>query len=324
MNKTDLKIQRELSKEQGFYDGRFAPRVIKNKKKEMNKLLCRKNKLKSHYKVIALLFIISAGLLSYSILLGDTKQKSKDKQTTDQQTQFRYAPNDAYGFGEHFEYDIKYSFIKAGEGTIQIMPKPIIKNNRECYDVRFEARSLKSLEFLYKVLDKYRSAIDVSGLFPWEFEQIIREGNYKRDFKAYFDQVGNFAYANKKMYKTPPYVHDVISAFYYVRSLNLSAMKKGEIIQLKNFWDDSTYSLGVKILGKTEVEVPAGKFRCVVVEPVDIQGGLFRNTGKIFIYLTDDERKMPVKVASKILIGEVMAELTSYSGLRGPVKAKLD
>ena len=57
---------------------------------------------------------------------------------------------------------------------------------------------------------------------------------------------------------------------------------------------------------------------------MDIQGGLFRNTGRIFIYLTDDERKMPVRVASKIVIGEVMAELTSYRGLRGPVKAKLD
>jgi hypothetical protein len=287
-------------------------------------MLSLKNKLKRQYKIVALLVLLVSGIFSFSWLLAFDSQKTNDKASIEQTQTLRYLQNEAFGFGESLEYDIKYSFLKAGEGTMSIMPKPLTRNNRECYDVRFEARSLKSLEFLYKVKDRYRTALDVAGLFPWEFEQNIREGNYKRDFSAYFDQYNNTAYVNKKKYKVPSYVHDVVSAFYYVRTLNLSKMKKGDIIELKNFWDDSTYTLGVKILGRTEVTVPAGKFRCIVIEPVDMQGGLFMNTGKIFIYLTDDDRKMPVRVASKIVIGEVMAELTSYRGLRGPVKAKLD
>jgi len=287
-------------------------------------MLSLKNKFKSHYKIVVILVLLLSGIFSYSWLFAFDSKATKATVIATQQQTLRYSNNEAFGFGESLEYDIKYSFLKAGEGTMSIMPNPLTRNNRECYDVRFEARSLKSLEFLYKVRDRYRTALDVAGLFPWEFEQNIREGNYKRDFSAYFDQYGNTAYVDKKKYKVPPYVHDVVSAFYYVRTLNLSKMKKGDIIQMKNFWDDTTYTLGVKILGRVEVTVPAGKFRCVVIEPVDIQGGLFMNTGKIFIYLTDDERKMPVRVASKIVIGEVMAELTSYRGLRGPVKAKLD
>lgn len=236
----------------------------------------------------------------------------------------RYVPNETFGYGERFDYDVKYSFITAGEGTIQIMPKPIYKYNRECYDIRFEARSLKSLEFLYRVKDNYRTALDVVGIFPWEFEQNIREGNYRKDFKATFDQYTNIAYANKKQYQMPPFIHDIVSAFYYVRTLNLGKMRKDSIFYMQNFWEDTTYKLGVKILGKAIVEVPAGKFKCVVVEPLVVQGGLFKSEGQILCYLTDDDRKMPVKVATKILIGYVSAEMTSYKGLRGPLKSKID
>jgi hypothetical protein len=53
-------------------------------------------------------------------------------------------------------------------------------------------------------------------------------------------------------------------------------------------------------------------------------GGLFKHDGRIIIWLTDDERKIPVKVSTKIIIGEVYSELTRYSGTRGKVEAKLN
>ncbi len=237
---------------------------------------------------------------------------------------FREVKNDAFDFGEKLDYDVKYGFIKAGEGTIQIMKKPLNIKGRKAYDIRFSVKSTPSIDMFYKVRDRYRSAVDVKGIFPWIFEQKIQEGGYRYYFKAFFDQLGHYVYAKKKKYEVPPYVNDVISAFYYVRTLDLSSMPPGHLIHLKNFWKDSTYTLSVRIHKKAVVEVPAGKFKCIVVEPVDLQGGLFRNIGSIYIYLTDDELKVPVKVASKILIGEVSAELTRYSGLKGPLKAKLN
>jgi len=273
-----------------------------------------KKNVKTYHKIPLISLIILMSMLF--IATGDASDDDIYKDAN-----FRYVRNDAFGYGEKFEYDVQYGFIKAGEGTIQIMQKPLNIKGREAFDVRFEARSLKSLEFLYKVKDRYRTALDVQGIFPWVFEQSIREGGYKHDSKAFFDQLGHRAYANKKSYPIPEYVHDVISAFYYVRTLDLGNMNKGSVISMQNFWKDSTFTLGVKIHGKTTVEVPAGKFRCVIVEPVDLQGGLFRNIGSIYIYLTDDERKMPVKVATKILIGEVTAEMTKYSGLRGPLNS---
>ncbi len=40
-HKLEKKIQREIAKEQGFFDGRFRTKVVEDKKKKLNKYFCR-------------------------------------------------------------------------------------------------------------------------------------------------------------------------------------------------------------------------------------------------------------------------------------------
>ncbi len=266
-----------------------------------------------------------ATLFLLTISLAGAQSNEKDYSRRD----FRYVPNEAFGFGEILEYEVGYKFIVAGKGGFRIMPDPVYRHGRPCYDIRFRVQSLESLSKLYRVDDRYQTLMDVAGLFPWEFEQHVREGNYRRDFQAKFDQVENIAIAGKvgkekETYDVPKYVHDIVSAFYHVRAIDLSDKKKGEVFELKQFFDDTTYTLGVKILGRQEIKVKAGKFKCLVIEPLVVEGGLFESEGQILIWLTDDERKIPVKVATKILIGYVGAELVHYEGVRGSIDAKLE
>lgn len=237
--------------------------------------------------------------------------------------EFRYVPNEAFGFGERLEFRVGYKFITAGRAYFQIAPEPIYREGRPCYDIWFEVRSLESLDWLYRVRDRYRTVLDVAGIFPWEFEQHIREGNFRRDFSARFDQRNRKAITTEGTFDVPPYVHDIVSAFYYVRTLNLGAYTKGSVIQHQNFFDRQTHDLGVRILGRQTVEVEAGTFRCIVIEPLIKEGGLFKSEGRILIWLSDDDRKIPVKVSTKIPIGTIDAELTGYSGLRGPLSARI-
>ena len=236
---------------------------------------------------------------------------------------YRYLQNESFGFGERLEYKVGYKFITAGTGSLSIMPNPVYRNGRACYDIRFEVKSLPALDYLYKVRDQYSAVMDVAGLFSWEFNQTIREGRYKRDEQAVFDQVNNFVYTRGETYKIPPYAYDIMSAFYYVRTLDLSSMPKGTVFYLDNFFKDTTFRLGVRIHGKTTEQVDVGKFRCIVVEPLVVEGGLFKSEGSIYIWLTDDARKIPIKVATKIPIGFVEAKLTGYRGLRGSIDAKI-
>jgi hypothetical protein len=79
----------------------------------------------------------------------------------------------------------------------------------------------------------------------------------------------------------------------------------------------------VKFLGRQRIEVDAGTFQCLLIEPLVKEGGLFKSEGRVIIWMTDDERKIPVKVSTQILIGSIYAELREYSGIHGAITAKV-
>ena len=186
----------------------------------------------------------------------------------------------------------------------------------------FEVNSVPSFDWFYKVRDRYETYVDVEGIFPWRFEQHIREGSYTRDFAAFFDQRKRIAKTSEGEYEIPLYVNDMVSAFYYARTLNYSNLKINDRIHLENFYKNKVYDLDVKYLGKETITVPAGTFDCLVVEPLVKEGGLFKHEGNIIVWLTDDEVKMPVKVKTKIVIGSVDANLSHYEGIKGELKSK--
>ena len=235
--------------------------------------------------------------------------------------EIRKHENKAFKEGEKLTFDINYGFITAGVATMSI---PRIKriSGRDAYYVTFEVNSVPSFNWLYKVRDRYETYIDVDGIFPWRFEQHIREGGYVRDFAAFFDQRKSKAKTSNGEYDIPQYANDILSAFYYTRTLDFSNMKEGDKFHLQNFFKDKVYDLDVVFRGRETIDVPAGKFDCIIIEPLVKEGGLFKHDGDIIIWLTDDNLKVPVKVRTKIIIGYVEAMLTSYQGLAGELTAK--
>ena len=242
-------------------------------------------------------------------------------QTKTNEGEFRVLENKAFIEGEKLTFDVDYGFVTAGVAVMQI---PRIKkiSGREAYHITFEVNTVPSFDVFYKVRDRYETYIDVEGLFPWRFEQHIREGGYTRDFSAFFDQRKGKAKTSEGEYEIPKYVNDIVSAFYYARTLDYSGMKVNDLIHLHNFYKNKVYDLDVKYLGKETIDVPAGKFECIVVEPLVKEGGLFKHEGNIIVWLTDDELKMPVKVRTKVVIGHVEAKLTKYEGLAGELASK--
>ena len=247
------------------------------------------------------------------------------------QDDFRKVNQKAFKPGEKLTFEINYGFITAGEAVMEIDPAPATINGRKCFDIKFTVNSTESFDMVYKVRDYYKTYVDMEGLFPWRFEQHIREGTYKRDFEAIFDHQNNKTktYTGetdpKKFegeFDIPMYVQDVMSAFYYSRTLDFSGMKKGEFITVENFYKDNTYPLKIKYLGRETIEVPAGEFRCIKLEPMVEEGGLFKSEGSILVWLTDDQIKMPVKVKSRVLIGSIDADLSKYTGLAGQLNSK--
>ncbi|MBC8146267.1 MAG: DUF3108 domain-containing protein [bacterium] len=235
----------------------------------------------------------------------------------------RIQPNSAFTYGEKLTFSVGYKFITAGYAVMAVTSKPVQVAGRPTYEVKFDVKTTPSFDKIFKVRDHYATYLDADGIFPWRFEQSVREGDYSRDFSANIDQRKHVARTTDGAFTVSPFVHDILSAFYYARTLDLKKMKKGQSFQLKNFYGKKAHDLKIRILGRQKVETKAGTFNCVVIEPLVVDGGLFKNEGRIVVYMTDDDRKIPVKVSTKVVIGSIDSELVSYSGVKGAIAAKI-
>lgn len=242
---------------------------------------------------------------------------------TAQKPDFRELENNAFQEGEKLTFDVRYGPITAGIAEMHI-PRTLKIFGRDVYQITFRVNSVPAFDPFYKVRDRYETYLDVKGIFPWRFEQHIREGGYKRDFSAFFDHINGIAKTSKDEYEIPRYTNDIVSALYYVRTMEVQNYEKDDVIHLKNFYKDKVYPLDVIYRGTERVTVDAGTFDCFILEPLVVEGGLFKSEGSIMVWLTDDELNLPVKVKTKVVIGSINAELTKYEGLAGEIEAKVE
>jgi len=236
--------------------------------------------------------------------------------------EFRTIENNAFREGEKLTFDVKYGFVTAGIAEMAIQNTRTLAG-RDVYHVTFRVNTVPAFDPFFIVRDRYETFLDVEGLFPWRFEQHIREGKYTKDFSAFFDQRRGFAKTTGGTFEIPPNVNDILSAFYITRTFDFSDMKPGDRFHLENFYNDKVYPLDVIYLGKERITVEAGTFDCIIVEPLVVEGGLFKNEGNIIVWLSDDELKIPVKVKTKVIIGSIDSELTAYEGLAGELTSKV-
>ena len=222
----------------------------------------------------------------------------------------RKIENKSFGVGEKLEYSVNYGFINAGNAVMEIDTIIDIRG-RKCFRITSTARSNKFFSTFYRVNDQVLSFIDVQGIYSLWFEKHLREGNFKSDRWISFHQDKNIAINNKQdTLKVPEFVQDVLSAMYYIRTQPLEV---GKSLLVDNHTDNKNYPLEVKILRKEKIKVGAGKFECFVVEPLLQEGaGVFQHKGKLTVWLTDDQYRLPVLMKSKIFVGSISAELERY------------
>lgn len=237
----------------------------------------------------------------------------------------RMAPNNAYQTGEKLRYRLRYGMVVGAETEIAV-PRETAMHGRPCYHIQFTARSLPFFDSFFKVDDQYETFIDKEGQFPHYFKQHVREGKYSRDDEVEFFHDKGIARSVIRNQEFPldTYAQDIVSAYFFVRTLDLRSVKNGGTVSLKNFSDDKIYPLQVKILRRETIETDLGLFKTIVVEPLVQGAGLFKSEGKILVWMTDDDNKIPIKIAIKVAIGSINAEISQIEGARNPMKAKIE
>lgn len=213
-----------------------------------------------------------------------------------------------FGAGEKLVYSVQYGIISAGEATLEVRNISIV-DSIPCYNIVSNARTNDVFSVVFKVRDRFVSLMDTTNLVSVRYEKHLREGSFKRDESVRFDQKAHRAHYADREVPIAPRTQDVLSSMYYVRTLPL---KVGQNIALANHTDGKNYPLLVKVLRKERITVEAGSFDCVVVEPFLRGPGIFQQKGRLTVWLTDDQYRVPVLMQSRVMIGAVSAVLKDY------------
>ncbi|HXF25269.1 MAG TPA: DUF3108 domain-containing protein [Gemmatimonadaceae bacterium] len=214
-----------------------------------------------------------------------------------------------FAVGETAEYDVKFGALKVGTASTVVKGIEQVRGISAWHTVF----SLKGGTFFYHVDDVFESWIDRSTFSSLRFYQTQQEGSSDRQkrYEIYPDR-GRYMEMDKK----PPRDHEGVkdplddgSFLFFVRTLPLEV---GHTYESNRYFRPERNPIRVRVLRKETIDVPAGRFDCVVLQPVIKTQGIFSENGNAEVWLSDDSRHVLVQLKSKLSFGSINLYLRSY------------
>jgi hypothetical protein len=223
-------------------------------------------------------------------------------------------PVSALNIPEKLVFSLTWTGIKAGTATQEII------DEKDSIRVVSIARSADWISVFFPVEDTVESILTkvtppLFGL-PTHYRIRTREGGRRKDREIIFDHAkGQAVYKdNLNGHKIDVAIngntYDVYSSFYYVRTLPLEVGKSVYVSILDN---NELWNVEVQVLKKEKLDTIFGEVNTILIKPLIKSEGIFERKGEIFIWLTDDARRIPVKMKTKVRIGSVIATLVDAS-----------
>ncbi|MCP3872716.1 MAG: DUF3108 domain-containing protein [Desulfobacteraceae bacterium] len=241
--------------------------------------------------------VILAGVLIFSTLLSHAGEKVLP-----------------FSIGEHIQYTVRWEMIKAGEANFQVHDTTTV-NGEKAYHFTLEVKSYSYVDMFYKIRDRHESFTDDAFCQSLLYKK-TQSGKDKKQAEVQFDWVANTAtYSNfgekRDPIEVPLKTFDPLSSFYKMRTLD--------------FKTDSNLSFSVTdgkkkfiqkgdVIKKEKITVPSGTFDTYVISPqVNHFSGVFKKSEdpSVKVWITADDKKIPVKIKVKVFIGSIIFDLVS-------------
>lgn len=212
---------------------------------------------------------------------------------------------------ERLVYDLSWMGIPVGSATQEI------GEDGGARKIVSTARSNAWLSAFFPVDDRTETLLGKTGPFPGEprlFRMHFREGSRVRNREITFSRAAGSALFHDRVsgerLRVPITADtlDIYSSFYFVRNQPLTP---GSSITISVLDGKQLHRIVVRVIGRERVTVPAGAFDTIKIEPLVKAEGVFEGKRGVYIWLSDDERRIPVKAQTRVTVGSVTAVLTS-------------
>lgn len=232
----------------------------------------------------------------------------------------RVIVNKSFGLGEKVEYRVHYGFINAAEAKVEVAKGISIVNNQPCFKINVTGRTLGAFDLISRVRDNWRSYVDTTAILPRMFYRNIQENKYRKEETVVFnhdkDQAVSTIKEEVKTYNVPNNIHDIISGYFYLRTINFARLQEGEVIEIPTFFDGDVYKLRMKYAGKDVIKTKFGKIKVVKLNPLIPDNKFFKGEGAVKLWVSDDVNRIPLKAEVELFIGSLEMDIKSVKNLQ--------
>lgn len=242
----------------------------------------------------------------------------------------RIITNDSFAGGEKLEFKVHVGPINAGYSTMVISDTIFQINGRPCYKIDVHGSTNGFFDMFVRVRDVWGTYLDTQAIIPQRFYRNIAENKYRKY------EIVDFDHANKKVTVTKldketkkpkeikPFTiddnsQDLVSGYYYLRTIDYKTITEGEIISIPAFFDDESYQFRVKYVGREVVKTKLGKINAIVLSPIMPSNSLFDGENAIQVWLSDDKNKIPLKVKAKMFVGAVEIDILEAKNVKSRI-----
>ncbi len=222
--------------------------------------------------------------------------------------------------GEVITHDVSYLTFTAGSLKLKVEPMVNV-NGRKAYNFVTEITTYPVYSRIYSVNDRVETYVDYETLVPRTYALHVKESGQLREARMLFDDKTSRATfwekkvteksgeeEKKQAWDILPYSQNVFSAIFYMRNFQ---WEPGKEIAFRVADDEQNLIFKGKCLRREKIDTEIGEKEALVIKPEIILKGKFKPVGDIYIWLSDDESKYPLRIEAKIKIGTLVSEVTS-------------
>lgn len=229
---------------------------------------------------------------------------------------------DPFVVGEKVVHEVNYLAMTAGTLTLEVKPFAQV-DGRKSYNFYTGIKTASIFDSFYTVDDWVTTLVDYETMVPYVYELHVKESSQLREAQALFDHKKNqVTFWEKKVTKKDgpqaqetklewamnAYSQNVFSIIFYLRTFQWDV---GTEHQFRVSHDKENLIFKAKAIRREQLSTDVGEFTALVIKPEIQLEGKFKPTGDNFIWISDDDRKLVLRIESKIKIGTLKSEIVS-------------
>ncbi len=210
--------------------------------------------------------------------------------------------------GEIMVYDAKaFGVIKLGRASMEVLPPDTVRNE-PTWHFRFILDA--NVVGVYRMHDQFDSWVGADDFHSRRYVQQKHEGGkqWMDEYEIYPDSGIYWQNGVDTAQAASDNPIDDTAFFYFVRTVDLVP---GDSLSFNNYFRPDRNPVIVRVLARDTIDVPAGRFATIVIQPI-IKGGMFDGNNDGRMWITDDDRRLIVQMKTKIGFGAITMRLTDF------------